>query len=177
MSDLELLELSIRGDRAAMRAVKNLYDQPLARFFHNKVGPQDSNDLKQQVWVELFKSRPQEVRVSLRSYMWGIARHILIAHLNKKRGVASAAEPLTDSMANVETSVSQRVEQKLGAEALRALLRRLPMECQLLLELRYVQELSTAELASVYSVPPGTIKSRLSNARKQLEPHLQSMRG
>lgn len=177
MSDLELLQLALQGDRVAMKTLKGLYDRLLTGFFHFKVGPQDATDLIQQVWVELCKSKPRQVRVSLRSYIFGIARHVLIAHLNHKRTSIDASAPLTDCIAQVETSLSQRIGQKLQADVLRDLLTRMPIECRLLLELRYVHELSTAELASIYAVPLGTIKSRLSNARKQLESHWPSVRG
>jgi RNA polymerase sigma-70 factor (ECF subfamily) len=51
----------------------------------------------------------------------------------------------------------------------REALRRLPVELQVVVELHYWEEQSTAEMAEVLEVPQGTVKSRLRRAREQLE--------
>ena len=52
-------------------------------------------------------------------------------------------------------------------------LRRIPIDLQLVLELSYWEELSSAEIADVVGVPVGTVKSRVRRAREQLDAQLK----
>ncbi len=44
----------------------------------------------------------------------------------------------------------------------------LPLELQLLFEGHYLEEVSCVELAGVFGIPEGTVRSRLSRARRLL---------
>ena len=57
---------------------------------------------------------------------------------------------------------------RAAVEQLRAVLRELPAEQQLLLELHYWHELDAGALADVFEVPPGAIRVRLLRARRAL---------
>ena len=56
---------------------------------------------------------------------------------------------------------------------LRRALERLPNETRALVSLRYLEGLELAELAEVFGIPEGTVKSRLHHARAQLRAHLE----
>ena len=51
-------------------------------------------------------------------------------------------------------------------------LARLPEKFRTVLVLRYLEELSIAEIAQIHSKPTGTIKSRLHHAREAVRPYL-----
>ena len=53
------------------------------------------------------------------------------------------------------------------------LIRRLPADRQALMSLFYVEGLTVSELAKVFDVPAGTVKSRLHNAREALKQDFQ----
>ena len=55
-------------------------------------------------------------------------------------------------------------EQRLLLEALR----RIPLECQIVLELYYWEDMAAPELAQVLGIPEGTARSRLRRARELL---------
>jgi RNA polymerase sigma factor (sigma-70 family) len=165
--DFELLARWQLGDGNAGNTLVRHHDAALATFFRYKTNEQEFEDLKQQVWLGLAQSRPREVRCSFRAYLFGIARHVLFRHCKHKRRTESW-DPLITSLADVDLSLSQKAALELGKRDLRAVLQRLPLDTQLLLESRYLHEMSTAELAAMFEVPAGTIKSRLSTARKQL---------
>lgn len=167
MNDLDLLAKWQKGDASAAKMLVHLFNSSLVLFFRNKTNQQDSEDLKQQVWLELAKSRPTEIPSGLKAYLLGIARHVLLHYWDKKKRVP-VWDPLTTSLADLDISLSQKVAQRFGARNLLSILRRLPIDDQVLLESRYLHEMSTAELAAMYAVPEGTIKSRLSHARKRL---------
>lgn len=169
-SDPELLIRWREGDpRAAAQATRR-YAAAMRQFFRTKVQAGDVDDLVQQVWVALGEAqgRGAEVRTSLRGYLYGIARHVLFGHLRARHREA-AVDPIASSIAALEPSLSQVVGQRVAAERMMLALQGLPVDTQVLLELRYFTSMSTAELAALYEVPAGTIKSRLSAARKLLE--------
>jgi RNA polymerase sigma-70 factor (ECF subfamily) len=171
-SDLALLaRWRAREGRAASELFRR-YQGPLRRFFATKARPAEIEDLLQQVWAGLSEAQSREtapeLRSSVRAYIYGIARHVLFRHI-RRRYRHELVDPLDRSIAALEPSLSQRLGDSLEAQRMMQALQSLPVDTQLLLELRYFNTLSTAELASLYEVPTGTIKSRLSHARKLLE--------
>lgn len=168
--DLELMTRWRAGDARAAEQLTRRYHGVMRQFYATKVRPGEVDDLVQQVWVALAEAqgRGAEVRTSLRAYIYGIARHVLFAHL-RARHRQMAVDPIESSIAALEPSLSQMVGQRVQAQRMMLALQGLPVDTQVLLELRYFTSLSTAELAALYEVPTGTIKSRLSAARKSLE--------
>lgn len=61
-----------------------------------------------------------------------------------------------------------RQEQRLLLEALR----RIPIDCQIVCELHYWEQLGTSEMAEILGVAVGTVKSRLQRGRRLLEEQL-----
>lgn len=59
--------------------------------------------------------------------------------------------------------------QRVAAQRMMLALQRLPVDTQVLLELRYFTGMSTAGLAALCEAPAGTSESRLSAARELLE--------
>jgi RNA polymerase sigma factor (sigma-70 family) len=167
----------IRGQGAARwldaRTVATC-DDALARFFRHKTNPHDFEDLKQQVWEELCKRPPEALRKDLRSYLFGIARFVLFKYFRRKNG--AAWDPLTTSMFDMDPRLAMEATQVFGSQSFRSMLMRLGIDDQMLLELRYEYDLQTNELATVFDVPEGTIKSRLHNARKKLKALLDGAR-
>ena len=69
---------------------------------------------------------------------------------------------------NDDDAVHDRVVSQQHAGVLRAALRKLPDSSQQILWLCEVEQLSTAEVARLLSIPEGTVKSRRSRARRTL---------
>lgn len=170
--DLALLARWRAGDARAGDALTRRHLPALRRFFQSKARADDVEDLVQQVWLALGETRGRagaaDIRGTLRGYLFGIARHVLFGHIRAKHRSA-AVDPIASSIAALDPSLSQAVGEQLAARRMLLALQRLPVDTQVLLELRYFNALSTAELAAMYEVPAGTIKSRLSQARKLLD--------
>ena len=69
------------------------------------------------------------------------------------------------------TLLAQHREQRLLLEALRTV----PLDVQVLLELFYWEDLTSAEIAEVMGAPHGTIRSRLRRARELLRERLEQL--
>lgn len=167
--DLALFARWRGGDARAGARLAQRHRPALHQFFRTKARPEDVDDLTQQVWVALGEhDRADAIRTTLRAYLFGIARHVLFAHL-RARYRAGAVEPVSSSIAALDPSLSQAVDARIQAQRMTLALQSLPVDTQILLELRYLSHLSTRELAAMYGVPAGTIKSRLFHARKLLD--------
>jgi RNA polymerase sigma factor (sigma-70 family) len=163
------------GDARAGDILVRSHDPALATYLRGRTSAQEGEDLKQQVWLELARSRPAAVEISVRAYLFGIARHMLFRHCARQRR-DPVRGPLTATLTDFATYLAWEIRGQQGPTDARALLDHLPNDVQRLLEARYIHELSTAELAARYAVPTGTIKSRLWHARKLLRTTMFSNR-
>lgn len=177
-SDENLFQGWTSGDEHSGEALCRRYARRLTRLVRSKVSRGDVEDVVQQVWCALLTSwrrnpSGQVFRVSFRAYLYGVLRNVLFAHLRAKYRLANF-EPLTSSILDVAPSLSEELTRRAAAAHLASALQTLPLDSQILLELRYREELSTAELAEMYGAPTGTIKSRLRLARHALERKMSS---
>jgi RNA polymerase sigma factor (sigma-70 family) len=164
------------GDAEAGGALSRRLHPVLRSFFASKALAGDVEDLVQQVWLALGETlrrhKDVEITTTVRAYLLGVARHVLFRHI-RRRVRGDAIDPIESSIAALEPSLSQIVGRELEAQRMLRALQRLPVDVQTLLELRYVQNLTSAELASLYTIAEGTVKSRLARARRLLKDELK----
>src|SRR5262249_46276956 len=131
--------------------------------------PSEAEDLAQRTFTECVAARERfRGQASFRTYLFAIARNQLYSYLRKLPAWEHVDFENT-SIADVVTSLSSRIGRARKIEELRGVLRELPAEQQLLLELHYWHDLGANELAEVFEVPPGTIRVRLLRARRALK--------
>lgn len=165
--DLVLLDRWRGGDRAAGQELFARHFAEVYRFLEHKVGAA-ADDLTQRTFLACVAARDQFRKdASFRTYLFAIARNEIHGYL---RGLARAEYVDFDvtSIAQIATSPSSRVGRAQKIEGLRAALRELPVDTQLLLELHYWHDLDAPALAEVFEIPPGTVRVRLLRARKAL---------
>jgi RNA polymerase sigma factor (sigma-70 family) len=172
--DLALLERWRSGD---IRAGQDLFARHFAdiyRFFEHKAAG-EADDLAQRTFTACVASRDQfRGQSSFRSYLFTIARNMLYTYLRRlPRGEHVDFE--VTSIAELVTSLSSRIGRARQVEQLRAVLRELPADQQLLLELHYWHELDAPALAEVFEVAPGTIRVRLLRARTALRERMAKL--
>ena len=142
--DFTLLERWRSGDQQAGEALCARYFEPIYRFFENKLSG-EADDLTQQTFLACVKSRDRfRGTSSFRTYVYSIARNELYMRL---RTITRFEHIDVDalSLADLVSSPSKRIDERREVERLHAALRRLPVELQLLLELRYWHDLDIAE--------------------------------
>ena len=167
--DIELLEAWKNGDREAGEQLFERYYSNVYRFFRHKL-EDDVSDLVQQTFFALIEGidRVRE-SASFRSYLFGIAHNLFRAHLRHQYRHDPALDLAEVSVVALapgpSTMYAQRQEQRLLLEALR----RIPIELQVLLELRYWESMKTQEIAEVLAIPHPTVRSRLRRAHELLE--------
>lgn len=124
-------------------SLRTTYDARLLAFFRDKVRPEDCVDLTKQVWTNFL----DDTRVAL----FTVARDVLLEYCRVRGAVCPPWA---------------------ARERLRVALGRLAMDTRILLELRYYDQMSARELASLYQQPTESVRQMLRDARRQLDVHL-----
>lgn len=173
-SDEELLLAWRQGDARSGQRLWRRHSDSVRRFFRNKVPWAVALDLTQRT-VEACLRAQDRIR-SFRSYVLSVATRQLFDHLrseHRKKQRDSDLETLVieDTVASPEEWVGAKREKRVLLRALR----RLPLPQQLVLELRYWEQLSDRDIADVLAWPLGTVKSRLSTGRLALHGQVKTL--
>lgn len=161
----------------------NAYGKDIYSFCRNLTcNTPEADDLYQDTFLTALE-RCEEIDMehNPKSYLLSVAVRIW---KNKKRKfawrkrIADARAFVDESDIQTEDTVDSPEQQFLAKEARRQIqcaVARLPEKYKIILLLYYMQELPVAEIAVVTNIPAGTVKSRLYQARKQLEKELEDV--
>ena len=153
------------GDRRSLAELVGHWHDPVWRYVRRMLdGPGRADDVSQEVWAGALRALPK-LREPERFAPWlfTIARRSVMDHLREKY---SAAEPV--GVEQVDDEVAAVLDRTQLAEGLADLP---PREREVLI-LFYLHDLALEDCAQVLQIPPGTVKSRLSRARRLLRDRL-----
>lgn len=131
--------------------------------------PADAEDLLGRVWMEAYASRRSfdPGRGTARSWLFGVARHVLMRHWRERRpAITDPALPATSL--DPWDDVDARLDSAALATPLRTALRDLPDVDREMLLLVAWEQLTPREAADVVGVPPTTARTRLHRARSRM---------
>ncbi|MCA9719099.1 MAG: sigma-70 family RNA polymerase sigma factor [Myxococcales bacterium] len=160
------------GDKHAGNQIITRYFGLLSRFFRNKVAnPADAEDLLAETLLActIAKARAS-ARGSFRSYLFAIAMNTLREHYRKQSKRARERDDFAELCAadlgpgTMSSLVQHRRELKLLILGLRAI----PLEYQIVLELKLFEGLGGPEIAALLEVPQATVYSRVRLGRQRL---------
>ncbi len=173
VEESQLVDAWRGGDQAAASLLVERHFSALYRFFRSKVSG-DVEDLVQQTFLGCLEMRERfRGEACFRTLLFRIARRRLYDHFRERRRT-NAIDFTTTSARALGTSPSACLQRTETIAQVREAMQELSVDDQMLLELRYWEELSTEELARVFDVAPGTIKSRQFRARAELIARLRS---
>ncbi len=149
------------------------FERPLAYYIAQMVGAQHRADVLQDLWLSAYASistlsNPED----LRPWLYRLAHRRCIDALRKQgkqEAILTATEtPHTSAREPQELPLDTDVRQLHNAVlALEPLYRSVVV-------LFYFEELSINQVAQALELPPGTVKSRIHHARKQLRNKLKN---
>tara|TARA_R110002126_G_scaffold4409_19_gene23235 strand:+ start:6246 stop:6809 length:564 start_codon:yes stop_codon:yes gene_type:complete len=173
VGDLLVLE-AMRGDRAAFEQLVAHWQERLWQHAYGLTRRDaEAWDVVQESWIAIARGlRRLKEPQAFRAWAFMIVTRAAIARARRVR-IDDGARDITlepePALANDTDDRSQAVAD------LRAALSRLDDEERALLSLRYLEELELTELARVFDIPVGTVKSRLHTARARLKNVLERM--
>ena len=162
-----------RRDPRALSPLYRAYVRPVYRYLYSRVGNSaDAEDLTSQVFTEAIESLPRyRHRGYFSAWLFSIARHRLLNFQHR-----------CPHEANIEIAEHQvnpgedPLGQLIQSEEIRNLLRliqSLKEEEQDLLRLRFVAELSYAEIAALLRRSEGAVKKQVYRLLSRLESRLE----
>ena len=162
MRDSVLVQRVLDGDRTAGEQLVTEHYSRLYRLLRRLTNNANAaEDLTQQTFEKAWQALPGfQGQSSLVTWLHSIAYHEYTHWLRSRRNHTSL-----DDVVGVPDG---RPPHELEGILVRDALDQLPPEHREAFVLYYVQRLSVPEVASVLSVPEGTIKSRLFTARRRL---------
>lgn len=174
MQDVELLQAWRRGDRAAGEELFERHYPMVERFFRNKAT--EPEELIQRTFLTCIEASARfRGDSTFRAFLLGVATNVLRNHYRRflrHKGIETLD---TASMKDLGQTPSRIIAKKEQERLLLEGLRRLPVELQLVLELRYWEDLKHEELAQILGLPRSTVNTRLRRARELLEQHVSEL--
>ena len=122
-------------------------------------------------WRQFTRSDPGPLtRTTARAWLITIAHNELrnLARARRRLTRFVTSQPLPADQPDHADAVAERIDSERRIAAVRTALHRLPRHERETVELVYWAGLSIAETAAVLTVAPGTVKARLSRARRRL---------
>jgi RNA polymerase sigma-70 factor (ECF subfamily) len=175
-ADTELVTRALSGSSAAFRALIHRYGSTVQGLIFNFLGRKDVlEDLAQEVFFQTYRSLPSLKRKDrFGSWVYGITRRVCMNWLRRQRGPMLSLE----SAANAANAIDDRdpgnefAEQSAEKELL-TIVHSLPLIYREVVTLRYFEDLSYQEMASILDISVSAINVRLVKARKMLRDKLE----
>lgn len=165
--DLLLMQRVSRDDEAAFCALVGKFQQPILNFFARLGSAAHAEDLAQETFVRLWKSRARyRPSAKLSTFLFTIARHVWQDHIRGTNRFRLFSERYRREIPPSTDGGLPRLHRDMDIQAA---LSRLSPKLREVLVLAVCQELPYADVARILSIPVGTVKSRVFNALSTLE--------
>ncbi|GAA1152655.1 sigma-70 family RNA polymerase sigma factor [Kribbella jejuensis] len=174
LSDGSLWERATAGDAEAFGELYDRHAQAVYSFLYRRTGSwSDAEDLTSTVFLHAWRRRADVVLDRDSALPWLLraadytARNEWRAKLRYRRAVA-AAHVLVSNVRDHADEVAGRIDDDQRLQQAREAMKRLPKHEREIVELCIWAGLDQQAAAVALDVPLGTVKSRLSRARKHL---------
>jgi RNA polymerase sigma-70 factor (ECF subfamily) len=184
--DLALVAEAKAGSYEAFEELVSRYENKIYRLGVNITGnSEDAEDVLQEAFLKAFQHLA-EFREDSRFYTWlvRIAVNEALMKLRKIRSnrtvpledeIGEDGDPIPRELADWKPNPEQIFAQEEIESILRDAAQKLPASYRTVFLLRDMEDLSTAEAASVLGLTEGTVKARLFRARLMLREELSKV--
>ncbi len=170
MQEKELIERSRQGDEEAFGELMHLYEKKIYHLCYQIIHDEElAQDLTQETFVHAYQHL-DSFRMESLFYTWlyKIARNLSLNLLRKKKHIELE---LKEEWLIPEKSPSKESSEEWNA-ALEEALKTLSSKQRVVFEMFDIQKMSHKEIAAQLNISPGTVRSRLFYARKNIRTYL-----
>lgn len=180
-NDIELLRFIADGEPAALEALYDRYENQLFAFayrlMHDRI---KAEEVVQELFTRIRQSaerfNPDQGEVL--TWTFAITRSIAIDALRKKHNRQAGTPAPDDQFHRIRygrPGSEEEAELRLMGEEVQRALHYLNLDQQEVVELIYYQGYTHQEVSEIKIIPPGTVKSRVRLALKQLKKNLEHL--
>ncbi|HTV17677.1 MAG TPA: sigma-70 family RNA polymerase sigma factor [Polyangiaceae bacterium] len=174
-SDAQLLECWSAGDESCGQALFDRYYAGLARFFRCAANDR-GGELVQKTLLGCLEGRSRlRAHSSFRAYLFGVAHNVLRSEYRARKRDAREPNFSRESADELAPGPEGAMLMKQEHRILLRALRRIPLELQVMTQLRYWDDLSVKEIAEALGLQEGTAKTAFRRARALLEAQIVSV--
>jgi RNA polymerase sigma-70 factor (ECF subfamily) len=174
IDETDLIAQARQGREAAWVDLMVRHQEPAFRLAYLMLGDAaEAEDVAQEAFIKAYlKLETFDSQRPFRPWILSITANLA---RNRKRGIGRYWHALRrwQNEKEAQNPARGQVAQQAEGELLRQAVARLKPKWQEVVYLRYFLELSESETAETLAVPPGTVKSRLHRALKQLRRIIQ----
>lgn len=171
LSDIELATRIVKGDKEAFAEILHRYEGKVYRLAYRMTGSvADAEDLTQDIFLAIYRSLPRfRGDSSLSTWIYRVAMNHCMDFRRRTRLESLSLDENLLIVTNSwqENPLEAATKEELGREVEAALARLAPHHREVVI-LHELHGLTYGEVAEVLQIPVGTVKSRLSNAFRQL---------
>jgi RNA polymerase sigma-70 factor (ECF subfamily) len=177
-NEKNLVERTLAGDETAFAALVEAYQAPVFNLCYRLLGERgEAEDAAQETFLRIYtRLNTYEPERKLSSWVLSIASHYCIDRLRRRHGTTVSADDIVmgNMLASTEDGPEKTALQGEDERTMQRLLQALPAEYRLALTLRYWQDMSYQEMATMVGISEAAIKSRLHRARCMMAEQLKN---
>jgi RNA polymerase sigma-70 factor (ECF subfamily) len=185
-AEAELLRRAQAGDEAAFGEIVHANYERVFRHVASVVRHEhDARDVCQEIWVTVWRSlKTYRGESKFSTWLHSIATRRAIDHLRKNRRWFSRFLPFLADSENPDATIEpasaapdprDQAETRERSERFERAIASLPPKHRAVLAMRELEGLSYEEIAATLRCRPGTVMSRLFNARRMLAQKLEDL--
>lgn len=176
LSDETLVDRSRGNDHEAFTELVDRYKNRIHWVVTRMVGPAESEDFTQDVFLRVYRALPTFRSGSkFSTWIYKIAHNLCLSELRKRgrRGAHVSFEEEGEEkihwlLPGAREGLEEDIERRDLSETVRQLIGRLPANYREVLTLFYLNQVRYEEIAEIMGIPLGTVKTYLHRARLRL---------
>ena len=175
LSDERLMEQIVRGDERAFGALYDRYKRKLITYFSRMLwnDRERAQDFLQEIFTKIAQ-KPQSYDPSrpFSTWLYSVANN-MCKNEYRREGTRKAAVPhLQAELQHIQPSHGDAVDKATFRDRLDAELDKLEPDHKATFVMRYHEDMAIKEIAGVFGISEGTVKSRLFYTLKKLAERL-----
>ncbi len=153
-----LISKAKKGEEAAFAQIYELYFKKIYRFIYYRVGHKEvAEDFAEEVFLKAFgKIASQNQSESFEGWLYQIARNLVIDYYRSKK-VTVALDEIENTL-EYETNVVDVVSLEHDQKILLRLIKQLAPEQQVVIKLKFFEDLDNQEIAELLHKSQGAIR-------------------
>lgn len=163
LTDEQLMERTSEGSERAFAELYNRYAQRLQSFLYRQLGGDQelAADYTHDTFLRIYDARRQyRQNQSFQTWLFSVAYNLCKNRYRHLQVETKAMAQIEQQPEVEQPDVEVRLNREELDEALRNVLNHLPADARMLFALRFEEELTVAQTATIMQLPEGTVKSR-----------------
>ncbi len=173
-----LVKRAADGDAAAFGELYDIHVDQIYRHIYYRVGnTNDAEDLTQQVFIRAWHAmkRYRKKSTPFVGWLFTISRNLVIDFYRSRKDKVSLDDDY--QIASREPALEQRAEIEMEHEEVLKNIARLPEEHRQVVVMRFIEDYSFGEIASVLNKTEGAIRVTLHRALKKMRDFMEEGKG